>query len=365
MAVLTQVPATLRSSIERELDEGGDDLSKSRSVNVSLESQGDRRVVSVEVREERLAQEHVILGVIKAIYSMPPEKRTKELTRAILESFPYDKLKDTCSLAKDWKVLSSVKSMSYRIPGQKVRRAERFTLVMAGSVPRKMTLAAAEVDEYSRKTKERLFQVDAGPSEMMVLLNEIATDGMEVSMRPPSDETGAAGTDDHGIILHFDILLKSKRASLPSATRATMTGNQKNQAGLTASGVDLRGEGIHLLIAQGEASESGTETAVDPWAMARDWSAKELAAMIEACQSKDTGRLYRIVYDIISCSENSGMLLQDIKVTEKVMCTALDVCVSGQQPNPVSSLCDDLLGRRGSSRIYCIRSRTHGMYPNA
>ncbi|KAG0080630.1 hypothetical protein BGZ90_011748 [Linnemannia elongata] len=313
MAVLTQVPATLRSSIDRELDEGSDELSKARDVEVSLESQGDRRVVTVKVREERLAQEHVILGVIKAIYSMPPEKRTKELTRAILESFPYDKLKDTCSLAKDWKVLSSVKSMSYRIPGQKVRRAERFTLVMAGSVPRKMTLAAAEVDEYSRKTKERLFQVDAGPSEMMVLLNEVATDGMELSMRPPSDETGATGTDDHGVILHFDIMLKSKRTSLPSATRAAMTGNQKNQEGATTSGVDLRGEGIRLLISQGEASESGTEKAVDPWAMARDWSAKELAGRIEVCQNKETGRLCRIVYDIISCSENYGMLLQDIK----------------------------------------------------
>ncbi|KAF9140849.1 hypothetical protein BGX30_005877 [Mortierella sp. GBA39] len=313
MAVLTQVPATLRSSIEKELDERSDDLSKSRSVDISLESQGDRHVVTVKVREERLAQEHVILGVIKAIYSMPREKRTKELTRAILESFPYDKLKDTCSLAKDWKVLSSVKSMSYRIPGQKVRRAERFTLVMAGSVPRKMTLAAAEMDDYFRKTKERLLQVDAGPSEMMVLLNEIATDGMEVSMRPPSNETGATGTDDHGVILHFDILLKSTRVSLPSTTRAAMTGNQKNQEGAKASGVDLRGEGIQLLIAQGEASESGAETAVDPWAVARDWSSKELAGMIEDCQSKETGRLSRIVYDIISCSKNSGMLLQDIK----------------------------------------------------
>ncbi|KAF8930326.1 General transcription factor 3C polypeptide 1 [Haplosporangium gracile] len=310
MAVLTQVPATLRSSIEKELDEGSDDLGKIRSVDVSLEKQGDHHVVTVKIREERLAQEHVILGVIKAIYSMPPEKRTKELTRAILESFPYDRLKDTCSLAKDWKVLSSVKSMSYRIPGQKVRRAERFTLVMAGSVPRKMTLAAAEVDEYFRKAKERLFQVDAGPSDMMVLLNEIAMDGMEVSMRPPSDETGATGTDDHGVILHFDIQLKSKRAPFLTATRAAMTGRRKDQEGTTASGVDPRGDGIQLLITQ---SGSSTEDVVDPWAVARKWSARELAEVIEACQSNDTGRLYKIVYDIISCSEGSGMLLQDIK----------------------------------------------------
>ncbi|KAG0366810.1 RNA polymerase III transcription initiation factor complex subunit, partial [Mortierella sp. AD032] len=304
MAVMTQVPATLRSSIDRELDEGSDDLKEPRSVECTVEIDGDRHVIIVNVREERLAQEHVILGVIKAIYSMPPEKRTKELTRAILESFPYNKLKDSCSLAKDWKVLASVKSMSYRIPGQKVRRAERFTLLMAGSVSRKMTLAAAEVDEYSRKTKERPFRIDAGPSEMMVLLNEIATDGLEVSMKPPSESRTTDTADQSGGILNFEIQLKSKRLPLSPATRAVMTGLRKDQESTAASADDSR-LALQLCIAQSKAT--------DQWAVVREWADKVLAEIVESYADKDTGRLCQVVYAIVSCSESSGMLIKDIK----------------------------------------------------
>ncbi|KAF9117665.1 hypothetical protein BGW39_001962 [Mortierella sp. 14UC] len=310
MAVMTQVPATLRSSIDKELDEGGDDLSEPRVVECTVEAEGGRHVIMVNIREERLAQEHVILGVIKAIYSMPPEKRTKELTRAILESFPYDRLQDTCSLAKDWKVLASVKSMSYRIPGQKVRRAERFTMLMAGSVSRKMTLAAAEVDDYSRRIKERPFQIDAGPSEMVVLLNEIATDGLEVSMKPPSVESGATEVTDQGAVLNFEIQLKCKRPPLSPATRALMTGHRDGQESAAASANDVRGESVQLYIAQ---REPGAKTVTDPWELAREWSGKELAAMVKSCTDKDIGHLYRVIYAVVLCSEYSGMLIQDIK----------------------------------------------------
>ncbi|KAF9905159.1 hypothetical protein EC991_001979 [Linnemannia zychae] len=337
MAVMTQVPATLRSSIDKELDEGGDDLGDPRVIECNVENGDGQHLIMVTIREERLAQEHVILGVIKAIYSMPPEKRTKELTRAILESFPYDRLQDTCSLAKKWKVLASVKSMSYRIPGQKVRRAERFTLLMAGSVPRRMTLAAAEVDEYSRKTKERPFQVDAGPSEMMVLLNEIATDGLEASMKPPSVESGATERADQGSVLNFEIQLKSKRPVLSPATRAVMTGQRGGQESAAESASGARADDVQLYIAQREA---GVKEVPDPWALAREWSDKELAAMVKSHLDKDTGHLYRTVYAIVSCSESFGMLIQDIKdavaqagvkVTDQVLMSCIRALAGGDK----------------------------------
>ncbi|KAF9925194.1 hypothetical protein FBU30_004974 [Linnemannia zychae] len=310
MAVLMQYPATLRSSFEKELDEASDKLGEPHDIECTLENHGNRHVVTIRVREEVLAQEHIILGVIKAIYSMPPEKRTRKLIRAILESFPYESLQSTCALAKDWKVLASVKSLSFRIPGQKVRRSERFTLLMAGSYPRKMTLAAAEVDEYTRRTKERLFQADAGPSEMMVLLNDIAMDEQEISMKPPSGNDGIARTDDHGTLFHFDIQLKSKKYSLSPTVRALMTGQQSNQ-----KIISLSGDTALLTDHDGTSacSDSGVKSSEDPWEKAREWSKMQVKKMTEFCSSSETGELCRVAYDIIASSESSGMLLQDIK----------------------------------------------------
>ncbi|KAF9080508.1 hypothetical protein BGX23_002029, partial [Mortierella sp. AD031] len=315
LAVLTQVPATMRSCIDKELDNDNDDLSGQRDIKYSARESGGEphQAATVRIRKEKFAQEHVILGLIKAIYSMPPEKRTKELTRAILESFPYDKVKDTCTLAKNWKILAGVKSMSYRLPGQRVRRSERFTLLMAGAVPRKMTLAAAEVDEYSRRTTERLFPADAGPSEMMVLLNDAATDGLEVSMRPPSEDSRATGTDGQDTILHFDVQLKSKRSPLPLSERSAMTGLQVDRERASKSGDGSGEEGFQLSATVDLSKDSDEETLRDPWVVTREWSDREVTTLIETLECKETRQLYQIVYDVISCSGSSGMLLQDIK----------------------------------------------------
>jgi hypothetical protein len=149
---------------------------------------------------------------------------------------------------------------------------------------------------------------------MMVLLNEVATDGLEVSMKPPSVESGATEMVDQGTVFNFEIQLKSKRLPLPPATRAVMTGHRDSQEGATTSTNDVRGKNTQVYIAQREA---GAKTVTDPWALAREWSGKELDAMVKSCINKDTGRLYRVVYAIVLCSESSGMLAQDIKVTSQ------------------------------------------------
>ncbi|KAF9349594.1 hypothetical protein BGX26_012124 [Mortierella sp. AD094] len=314
--IINQLPPTLRTCCSQELDHMPEDMSSPRVVSGEIPEDlldlGKYEPNSFTVRNEVLCTEHTIHAIVKAIYSLPRQKRPRSVIRAILSSFQSAKVLEACEMAKEWKILTGIKNASYRIPGQRVGRSERFSTLMNGAYPRRLTAAATEIDEIYDKATERKFQLDAGPAEMMVFLTDIAMGWLELSMvKPIGEGVGTAFEEPYGqgAILHFDVSMKNTRAlaeakAVPVSTRIQRFKRVKDED-----------DDQHCIQKLGSSPAAAVilDEDIDPWQKARDDAHADFTTLLESGLTEDQQRLYKSIYITIVCSSSSGMLLQDIK----------------------------------------------------
>ncbi|KAF9182500.1 RNA polymerase III transcription initiation factor complex subunit [Haplosporangium sp. Z 767] len=322
LALLTLLPPTLRTAIDHELDDSPEHLEAPRFVTCKtiddLEGQPAERVDTITVRDEVSAQEHLALMTIKVIFSMRSVRLTKELTRVVLENFSPRVLENACCLGKEWKLLKHIKSRSFRIPGQRVGRSEHFLSLMTGACSRLLTLAAQKVDGYYRGALGRLVPPELGPAEMMVLLNNVAMDWVLLSMHPGSGVNPSSAFEEvhgQGVLHHFDVQLRDTKAPNLATTILAITDTTDESKGQKRSGSDDRDEDEGMVQSKRGKSESN-QTSNAPsgsWQEAREAVDKDFKAYLGTIPSQDRRQLYRRVYDIVSSSEASGMVLCDIK----------------------------------------------------
>ncbi|KAG0197777.1 hypothetical protein BGX28_008715 [Mortierella sp. GBA30] len=309
LALFTQLPSTLRACGLTELDCWPQELSAPYPVGGAT---------SVMTRDEVHGQELIILSVIKAIYSMPYQKFTRELSRVILGTFAASTIQDACSLAKSWKVLRLIRRASHRIPGQNLARSERFSNVMAGAFPRAMTAAAARLHAELKVTPEQVFIPEVGPAAMLVFFNNLAMGWVQLCMKQSNEadrEEALVDTFGQGVLVHFDVLMNTH--IVPEA-RARPTPAIKS---LKRSGEDAEEEADQdsveesLMKRAKIQSKSIGRTAGDPWQDTLDRVEVDFKAYLETIPNADRRRLHENVYDVVGSSAASGMVLQDIKNT--------------------------------------------------
>ncbi|KAF9116130.1 hypothetical protein BGX27_004713 [Mortierella sp. AM989] len=318
LRLINQLPPTLRTSCSQELDHMLEDLCSPRVVSTDipedLVGQGEKKYTSFVVHNEILSIEHTILAVVKAIYSLPRQKRPRSVIRAILSSFQSSKVLDTCELAKEWKILTGIKNAYYRIPGQRVGRSERFSILMNGAYPRRLTAAATEIDEIYNKASDRLFQLDAGPAEMMVFLTDLAMGWLELSMAKSvggvSAPTAFVEPYGQGAILHFDVLMKNTRSLTHPTAMSTPTRIQSFESLQDDRNGDE--DGIRKSGSSSSAAEILDEK-FDAWQNARDRAHADFMKLLGSGVTEDQKPLYKNVYIDVLGSSTSGMILQDIK----------------------------------------------------
>ncbi|KAF9157294.1 hypothetical protein BGX21_004092 [Mortierella sp. AD011] len=322
--VINQLPPTLRTSCNQELDHMPEDMSSPRVVSSEvpedlLELGGKYEPSSFTVRNEALCIEHTIHAIVKAIYSLPRQKRPRSVIRAILSSFQSSKVLEACEMAKEWKILTGIKNASYRIPGQRVGRSERFSTLMNGAYPRRLTAAATEIDEIYDKATERKFQLDAGPAEMMVFLTDIAMGWLELSLVKHIGEGKGTGTGTgtaleesygQGAILDFGVSMKNTRAlaetkTVPASTRIQSFKRYEDED---------ENEDQHLIKKVGSSPSAAVilDEDIDVWQKARDDTHTDFTTLLGGLTGGQQ-RLYKSIYIMVVCSTSSGMLLQDIK----------------------------------------------------
>ncbi|KAI1302832.1 hypothetical protein EDD11_005478 [Mortierella claussenii] len=352
LQLINQLPPTLRLSSTRELDGSPEDLSAPRTVLSHRRSVGKgAHHEAIIVRDEKLGVEHTILAVVKAIYCLPPGKRPRSVIREILSSFMSSKVLETCELAKEWKILTSIRNASYRIPGQRVGRSERFWSLMNGAYPRRLTAAAAAIDSTWSRTLEHTFQMDAGFAEMMVLLNDFGMGYLQLSMVQPVDEKQTAAYEEpyaQGALLGFDVRLENLRAKadpvpLTSTERMDLLKAQADSQEEEEQTTDIVStedqsdqERTHSTTSHGKAKIK-EETV---WEKARHLAATAFDHVLAKVTTDKLKALYKAVYDSVFGSCTIGMTPQDIKdtlktqrlqYTDKEIIECLDCLVQGSQ----------------------------------
>lgn len=324
LRLLHAIPPTLRNGISQELNFVPEDL-EACEVNITPDTNSgtSNRIQSgsLIVHNEKLAQQHIILAHVKAIYCLPRHKRPRTMIRAILESFPGDQVHETCEMAKEWRILTSIKKASYRIPGQKVGGSERFGVMLNGAYPRRFTVAATSADETYAKTMAWPFRIDTGPAEIVVFLNDVAMGWLQLSMVPP-DESGKTTAFEEpygqGAILHFDVNVKNTRASsvpmpLPASSRIhvfNQSGDDRDDAEHTLSQTAISEE------AERSSADSSDEAEdVDIWHQAFEDAKTALNKLLETLPDTNSRSLYESVFQLVASACTSGMIPQDIKVS--------------------------------------------------
>lgn len=315
MAVLKQLPPTIRGCSALELDYSPDELNAPRALDGAETS-----MAWLPTRDEKHDQEHIILAIIKAIYSMPYRRFARELSRVILGNFAPHMVQNACLLAKEWKVLRTIRKTSYRIPGQNLARSERFSNVMSGAFPRAMTAAAAELDADYKMSSERDFKSEAGPAEMLVLFNSVALGWVQLCMKVPSEGNQGMAFEEaygQGALVRFDVHLKMSLIPTLEAGAGAEPTTATN--GLKRSGEQLHEQddpetvdGVSMKRSKGDVGHSRPQ--IDPWQETRAKVAMDFEAYLDTIPSANHRLLYQAVFEIVSSSCASGMVLQDIKV---------------------------------------------------
>ena len=314
LRLIRAIPPTLRHGISQELNFVPEDL-EACEVTITPETSGTgntHQSGSLIVHNEKLAQQHIILAHVKAIYCLPRHKRPRIMIRSILESFPSDQVHETCEMAKEWRILSSIKKASYRIPGQKVGGSERFGVMLNGAYPRRFTVAATSADETYAKSTAWAFRIDTGPAEIMVFLNDVAMGSLQLSMAPPDETDKTPAFEEpygQGAILHFDVNVKNTRASsiimpLPATSRIHTFSQTDDDLGKKHT----HSHDQRSIDFQDEAVE------VDPWQQAVEDAKKALDKHLETLPDMNSRQLYESVFQLVAGSCTSGMIPQDIKV---------------------------------------------------
>ncbi|KAI8357553.1 hypothetical protein B0O80DRAFT_445201 [Mortierella sp. GBAus27b] len=341
LRLLQTVPPTLRCSIGQELNYVPEDLIYPGETDdtVSEGREMDKTEQSLVLRNEKLAQHHLILALVKAIYCLPKHKRPRAMIRAILEDFPADRVHETCEMAKDWRILTSIKKSSYRIPGQKVGGSERLASMLNGAYPRRFTVAATGSDETYAMAGLRPFRVDAGPAEMMVFLTDMAMGWLQLSMAPPGDsETTTAFEEPYGqgAILHFEVNLKNTRESctpmpLPASSKISTFSlpDDDNEEYADLQTMD-----------SAEAEQDPCDNS-DSWERAVVNSKVALGVLVESLADANSRQLYESLFALIATSCTTGMMPQDIKDglrrdrqkhTDKEIMTCIRTCETNNPP---------------------------------
>ncbi|ORZ28797.1 hypothetical protein BCR41DRAFT_344088 [Lobosporangium transversale] len=314
LRLINRLPPTLRTNNNMELDNSPEELDMPQSIAGNSVAKQDEPKPLI-VRQETRGMEHTILAVIKAIYCLPRHKRPRSMIRSILSCFVSSKVLETCELAKEWKILTSIKNASYRIPGQKVGRSERFSTLMNGIYPRKLTAAASDIDQVYHQASERLFPLDAGPAEMMVFLNDIAMGWLQVSMARPIEIDQSAAYEEpygQGALHHFGVNMKNTRdtallANVPTSIRLKRVKDQTNTENLKE---------MEMQPAPHKSSETlSDDDDKDPWQEARREAQIIFQALHDGLSIETSRCLYKAIYEIICDSCTVGIVPQDIKRT--------------------------------------------------
>ncbi|KAF9936468.1 hypothetical protein BGZ67_002369 [Mortierella alpina] len=316
IAVLKQLPSTIRGCSVLELDYSPDELNAPRALDGAEIS-----MASLTTRDEMHDQEHIILAIIKAIYSMPYRRFTRELSRVILEHFAPHMIQHACHLAKEWKVLRVIRKTSYRIPGQNLARSERFSNVMSGAFPRAMTAAAAELDADYKMSSERDFKSEAGPAEMLVLFNSVALSWVQLCMKAPGEGNQGMAFEEaygQGALVRFDVHLRmGVHPTLEAGSRAglAVASNRLKRSGEQLHEQDDLETVYDVVVkrSKGDTAHPPSHSQIDPWQETRAKVAMDFEAYLNAIPSTNRRLLYQAIYEVVSSSCASGMVLQDIK----------------------------------------------------
>ncbi|KAG0317270.1 RNA polymerase III transcription initiation factor complex subunit [Dissophora globulifera] len=323
LQLLNMIPATMRN-IDQELDEPLTTLCEARVI------QGDGTGAStLTLRDEVMGKEHIILALVKAVYCLPRHKRPRSIIRSLLEEFDSHLVFQTCELAKyKWKLLTDIKASSFRIPGQRVGRAERFTVLLNGAYPRRLTHAVSAVDEMYDAAGERTFTMDASLAELKVFMTDVAMGWLQLSMAR-SDGTGPAAAFEElhgqGALVHFDVKMRNSRelcrpVPLPISKRIKAFKNFESAAAQTGTETGT--------LTSTETVSELSEAMLDPWQKARDQTEKHFQTLLKTLSAADGRRLYESIYRSIVESGTTGMVPEDIKdtmKTQRIGCTDKEI----------------------------------------
>lgn len=315
LLMLNLLPFTLRAMNPKELNYSQEELASPRTVKVD----SSMRVGSVirneiQLRDEHLVHQNAVLTVIKTIYATPITRRSLDWTRAILETFDTALIQDACLRAKEWKVLVSVRGSTYRIPGQRVGRSERFTQIMAGAYPRAMSLAAADSAKLFAGLKTWTFDEESSAADMMAITNEIAMDRVKLIMVPPSEPDAIKAPEAYFLNtrLTFDVVIEN-------------LGFREKQSSPLSSSLKRTGRDDEEEIAEDEESAKRTKTIAEEtepepvrsWIEVRERTAAALEKYLGTVPDLQKRRLLQDVFTVVMASEAVGMTLIDIKVPLK------------------------------------------------
>ncbi|KAF9582746.1 hypothetical protein BGW38_010821, partial [Lunasporangiospora selenospora] len=293
VAILNQLPPTLRAVNNLELDYSPEDLDLPVQRESRTEKEGTGKQL-IAIRRETLSQEHLVLSIIKAVYNSPHHKRTRDVATALLQTFNHSTVHETCRLAKEWKLLVAIKSASYRIPGQKVAISERFSGLMIGAYPRMLSLAASDVDQENIAMGESTFHSVASPADMVV----------------PAKESVLAGSDS----------VESK------LKRTRQTEEQAMELSETTSGVEKRVKNKAL---------KETRELMGSWEDVRTQTERALEKYLLTVPNPKRHLCLERIYLIVAESGADGILLPDVK-------DALASCVEGRSDQEILDCVHDL-----------------------
>lgn len=311
LLMLNLLPFTLRSMNPKELNYSQEELASPRTVTVNtIMGSGSAIRSEIQLRDEHLAHQNAVLTVIKTIYATPITRRSLDWTRAILESFDTALIQDACLRAKEWKVLVTVRGSTYRIPGQRVGRSERFTQVMAGAYPRAMSLAAADSAKHFAGLKTWTFDEESSAADMMAITNEIAMDRVKLSMVPPSEPDVIKAPEAYFLNtqLTFDVMIENlhfKETQISPTTSGLKRADRDDEEENT---VDEGAKRIKTI------EEPFEPEPAQSWTEVRERTAAALEKYLGTVPDPQKRRLLQDIFTIVMTSEAVGMTLIDIKV---------------------------------------------------
>ncbi|KAF9395034.1 hypothetical protein CPC16_009527 [Podila verticillata] len=312
LLMLNLLPFTLRSMNPKELNYSQDELASPRTVTMDSLMGSDSAIRSkIQLRDEHLAHQNAVLTVIKTIYATPITRRSLDWTRAILETFDTALIQDACLRAKEWKVLVTVRGSTYRIPGQRVGRSERFTQVMAGAYPRAMSLAAADSAKLFAGLKTWTFDEESSAADMMAITNEIAMDRVKLSMVPPSEPDVIKAPEAYFLNtrLTFDVVIENLLFKETHISPVISSLKRANRDDEEDNAVD---EGAKRIKTIEEAFESEP---AQSWTEVRERTAAALEKYLGTVPDLQKRRLLQDIFTIVMASEAVGMTLIDIKAS--------------------------------------------------
>ncbi|KAG0035908.1 RNA polymerase III transcription initiation factor complex subunit [Podila clonocystis] len=313
LLMLNLLPFTMRSMNPKELNYSQEELASPRTVTVDTPMGVGSAIKSeIQLRDEHLVRQNAVLTVIKTIYATPITRRSLDWTRAILETFDTALIQDACLRAKEWKVLVSVRGSTYRIPGQRVGRSERFTQIMAGAYPRAMSLAAADSARLFAGIKTWTFDEESSAADMMAITNEIAMDRVKLIMVPPSEPDAIKAPEAYFLNtrLTFDVVIENlgfqeKQSSpvISSLKRADRDDQEEISEGLGST------KRIKSIIEETEPEP------VRSWTEVRQRTVAALEKYLGTVPDPQKRRLLQDIFTVVMASEAVGMTLIDIKAS--------------------------------------------------